>query len=297
MNRPVIVLLLLRRGWGICLILVAMLALAACQRALENTGEENVTAEAQPTTDEVSDDADAGEAPIVQIRLGEWRADLPANTSLVIPDGRLINNGFPAVSADRSEIAILYFAGHPLDTGYPTFEIHSTATLALKERIELFSEQEQRQVVQATGQAPNLRDQQLVMRIEGLLDDINENLSQGGFRSIPQWYESQEHQYLDSIERFDRRLAFSWNPDTEETSVTVQSLNTSQVELALVMPRIQVSTYPDDPDDPYRNCRVSSILRQAWYVPDLRILILRMSLSSGIDSCALPDQWILQRLL
>ncbi len=66
-----------------------------------------------------SEDKAADEPTLSQIRFGKWRDDVPATVSRVVAGGGLINNAFPALSADRSQIALLYFAGHPLESGHP----------------------------------------------------------------------------------------------------------------------------------------------------------------------------------
>lgn len=49
-----------------------------------------------------------------EIRLDDWQSDLPPGVSLIIRGGGLVNNGFPAISADRSRVAVFYYGGHPL---------------------------------------------------------------------------------------------------------------------------------------------------------------------------------------
>lgn len=80
------------------------------------------------------DETESTESPAqVEIWLDDWRGDLPPGVSLIVKGGRLINKSFPALSADRRRIAVLYYAGNPMAEGYPTLDIYSTETLALQE--------------------------------------------------------------------------------------------------------------------------------------------------------------------
>lgn len=57
-----------------------------------------------------SDEAQEAESTAqVQIWLDDWRSDLPPGVSLIVKSGGLVNNSFPAVSADRSRIAVCLF--------------------------------------------------------------------------------------------------------------------------------------------------------------------------------------------
>lgn len=294
MNRSAIIHSLDQRSLAIGLLLVGILGLAACQPAadLAVTGvlsEQAEPPESDPVDEAAEDVLETEEVPTVRIELGEWRSDLPPNTSLIVPGGSFNSHGFPALSADSSEIAILYFAGHPMLGGYPTFELHSTATLELLERIDLFSEQEQDQVIQATGRAPNRRDPQLLRRIEAMLGEINSRLEQGRFRPMETLFKLEQHR-IDGLETFGKRIDYP-SKDTGR-ALAITSLSTGQLELEMELPT-GVETYEDFPD---MGCGWGGLPRQAWYDPELGIMVLRLTFSTSRDGCEQPEQWFFKRL-
>lgn len=238
----------------------------------------NATSDEEAVTDEL---------PLVQIRLDKRRTDLPPGVTLVVVGGGMMHNSFPALSADRSQLAILYYADRSMVPGYPALDFFSTGTLELKERLELFPSIE-------AERRSNLRDEQTLMGMEALLDDINVRLRKEGFRSIPQWYERHKH-LSNNVDRFDKRLLSSWDESQEESIFSITSLATGELEFELLMPQIEVSRSPY-PDAPELGCTVSGVVEQVWYEPDLRILILRMILGGSRDGCELPDRWILEHL-
>ncbi len=235
-----------------------------------------------------SEDVVADEPALSQIWFGEWRDDLPATVSRVVAGGGLINNAFPALSADRSQIALLYFAGHPLELGYPRFEIHSTAALELQERIELFPEHEQQQIIDRTRRSPNLRDPQLLARIESLLDEINARLREGGFRPMETLFRLERDHRLNGVEKFGKRMDYP--SSANRRALTITSLSTGQIELNMEMPS------GVEPYGPEGQCGWGGNPRQAWYEPELRIAVLRMTFSSSIHGCEQPERWFLKRL-
>ncbi len=228
----------------------------------------------------------------VRLLLDEPVRDLPAGTSLVIPGGGLVNNGFPAVSADGSQIAILHLAGDPMRESYPTLDIYSAANLKLQERVDLFPEYAQ---LIEQGQEPNLRDDRLLARIEATVDEINERLRRDGFRAIPQWYDHEKHPPGEPVDQFGRRLSFVWKEEGNDQTpaVEITSADTGTVEYRLVLPTIEVST---DPENLHNDCVVGSTITQAWFEPQQRILVVRMILAGSWDGCHLPDRWLLERL-
>lgn len=229
------------------------------------------------------EDVEAGEPPIVQVWIDERRSDLPLGTSLITPTGWFVNNGFPALSADRSQIAIMYKTGHPEVPGYPTFEIHSTASLKLHERIELVPEAEAEQIL-------DLRDPGLLLRIEGILDDINGRLSGGGFRPMDTLFKLERYySRLEGLEKFGMRIDYP-SKESPPSLLTITSVSTGEVELEMAMPR-GVEAY-----GPEGHCGWGGNPRQAWYEPELRIMILQMDFSTSIHGCEQPERWFLKRL-
>lgn len=228
------------------------------------------------------EDSQAGKPALSQIWLGEWRDDLPAGVSLITPGG-LINHSLPALSADRSRIAILHYAGHPVMGGYPRFEIHSTATLALQERIELVPEAE-------AERNPNLRDPQLLARIEGLLDEINVRLREGGFRPMETLFELPQSGPLDGVESLGKRI--DYERSMENPYLIITSLVSGRIELKMKMP----SEFVPSGRAPDYVCGRGGEPRQAWYDPTLRIMVLRVDYIGSTDGCELPEEWHVKRL-
>ncbi len=240
-------------------------------------------------SDPCSEDVVADEPALSQIWLGEWRDDLPPGVTLIVVNGGLINNGFPALSSDHSRIAILYKGGDPVIQGYPTIEIYSTSTLALQERIELFPEQEQEQIIERTGRFPDLRDPQLLAPIEGLLEDINASLHEGGFRPMDTLFSLLEQNHrLDGVEKFGKRMDYPSSATRRALAIT--SLSTGQVELDMELPS-GVEAY-----GPEGQCSWGGTPWEAWYEPELRIVVLRVTFMDAVVGCERPEQWVLKRL-
>lgn len=271
MNGSTLRLLRLSRSLAISSTLATILCLLVIPGLASGTSNEGVGADEQP---------------LVQIRLDKRRTDVPPGVTLVVAGGGMMHNSFPALSADRSEIALLYRAGDPNLIGYPTFETYSTTTLELQERIELMPEIE-------VERGSSLRDQQLLMRIEGVLDDINARLSAGGYRSMETLFVLPLPRYdpLDGVERFGKRIDYPSNESSD--SLTITSLATGKIELEIDMPR-GVETYMTDPEELL--CGWGGLPQQAWYDPELRVMVLRMIFSTSMHGCEQPEQWHLKRL-
>ncbi len=219
----------------------------------------------------------------VQIQLGEWSNDLPPGTSLIVPGGAFINNGFPALSADRKRIALLYHAGHPLVEGYPTLDIYLTSTLVLQRRIEFIPKPD-------PALDPSPRSPEVLKQIRLRLIEVNRNLAQGGFRPIPLLFDFTKQKLYAPIENLDKRIAFTARG--EISVLTITSLLTKRVELEMEMPTIPVFQDSSDPDN---DCVVQGGVLQGWYDKNQKVYVLRMHLGGGRDGCELPEQWLLKR--
>lgn len=227
-------------------------------------------------------------APPVELWFGEWRSELPPGVSLVIGGGSLVNNSFPALSADGSKIAILYHAPHPMKDAYPTLDIYSTASLSLQERIELVFEPELRNT-------PNLSDPLIVARVEQRIQYVNCILRRGNFRSMTFLFDFGANGYTRGkpVEALGKRITYR-RPDENEASIlTITSLASVRVELEMAMPVIPVI---EGHEDPYTNCSVEAFPSRAWYAPEIRVVVLQLSFTSARDDCDLPEQWLLKRL-
>lgn len=236
---------------------------------------------------EASESAEIESSAQVQIWLDDWRSDLPPGVSLIVKGGGLINNGFPALSADHRKIAVFYYAGHPLEDGYPTLDIYSTASLALQERIEFFPEHQQ--IIEASKKLPDLKDQELLTRIDRRLIDVNRSLTEAGFRSIPKLFELKDRESFAPIEKFGKRFDLSGSGGT---ALTVTSLATNRVEWQLPMPAVALV----EGSKQYNDCTVMGGIEQAWYAPEISVLIVRMTMAGGQDGCELPERWLFKRL-
>lgn len=224
------------------------------------------------------------EAPVVQLRLGEWRSDLPPGISLIKKGGGFVNNGFPAMSADGNRVAMLYHGAYPFVHGYPTLDIYSTASLALQKRIEFGP-----RPVSISDPAPNTPD--AWAEIERQLIEVNRVLAQGDFRRIPKLFDFIQQKFYAPIEQDGKRIEYVRKDGISVLIIT--SLATKEIELELPMPTISVYAEAEIPEN---NCSVRGNIRQGWYDPETQVVVLRMFLGSGRDGCELPERWLLKRL-
>lgn len=235
-----------------------------------------------PVANACDAEAETAEQVISQIRLGEWRDDLPPGVSLVVTGGSMIRRSFPALSADRSQIALLYYAGHPMRQGYPTFEIHSTSTLALLDRIEL--------VAGTDGDRSDLRNADVLAEIESVLARINGRLREGAFHPMSTLFELPPYGPLEGVERFGKRIDYSRTID--DPWLVIRSAESRHVELRMRMPSELIPSGRGPGD----LCEQGGHPGQAWYDPALRIMVLRVSYTSSADGCEAPEEWHLKRL-
>lgn len=233
-----------------------------------------------------SEDDDADQ--YVGIWLDEWRDDLPPGISLIVKGGQLINKSFPAVSADRSRIALLYYAGPPMAEGYPTLDIYSTKSLALQERMELFPEHQQ--LIKSRGVDPDLLDPNVLEGIQRRLTEVNRILSCGAYTAMDMLFELPKYGPLDGVENLGKRIDYPRTQDLPRLSIS--SLSTGRVELEMMMS----SEFPSYGVAPESACGEGAEPEQAWIDTELQILVLRVVTSRSQDGCDLPEQWFLKRL-
>jgi len=226
--------------------------------------------------------------PSVQIELGEWRSDLPPGVSLIVKGGGLINESFPALSGDRTGIAVFYYAGRPPMHGYPTLDIYSTATLALQKRIDFFPEHQQ--LTESTKSDLNLLDPEIVTRVERRLVGANRYLAEGVFRPMPLLFDFTKQRSPKPMENLDKRIEYVAR--NQVSVLTITSLTTNRVELAMEMPTVPLFTGSDDPEN---DCVVQGGVLQGWHEAKQRIFVLRMHLDGGRDGCELPERWLIKR--
>lgn len=224
----------------------------------------------------------------VEIQFGNWRRDLPIGLSLVVPGGGLVNNGFPAISADRKLIAVFYYARHPLEDGYPTLDVYSTASLRLQNRVDFFPEHQR--ILDEKRQDPDLSDPDLVARIERRVIEVNRMLAEDGYRSMDTLYEVPAARgRLVGVEKFGKRI----NYPSADGSLVVASSTTGQIELKLKMPIVQSIS---GSQDPLNDCEVQGDAEHAWFDPETQIAVMQMTFNSARDGCEQPERWLLERL-
>lgn len=222
---------------------------------------------------------------VVQIRLDERRIDLPPGVSLIVEGGGMINNGFPALSADGGQIAVFYFAGHPLKGGYPTLDVYSTASLALQERFEFGTG-----TSPSDGPVPNTPEVRAA--IENRLVAINSRLAQGGFQSMPTLFKLPWLEPIEPIENHGKRIKYdaSANPSV----LTITGVDTGEIEMSMEMPRIVPPMSPLI--DRENHCGAQGFPIQGWHDRVQDIVVIRIILTSARDGCEQPEKWLLKRL-
>lgn len=228
---------------------------------------------------------------VVQLKFDDWRGDAPSGVSVVLKGGEVVNNVFPALSADRSRIALLYFAGHPLSDGYPTLDLYSTKTLELERRIEFLADRER---ISEDGQREySVLDPEVLAVVKGRVAEINQLLRDGEFRSMPQFFQLEVYKPLRDFERFGMRVEF---PDSISSSngqaLTIRDADTGKGVFAMTMPSGLVE-FGGDPDN---QCGYGGSPDQAWFDPELRLLVLRIVISSSRHGCEQPERWVLHHL-
>ncbi len=222
----------------------------------------------------------------VQISLADWRSDLPAGASLVVPSGGLVNNGFPALSSDGSKIAIFHRASHPMEKAYPTLDIYSTSSLQLQERIELLERYEH-------GHGSGLDDQSVLDRVRQSVQKINELMAQGGFRPIEELFTFSQDHSRGPVENMGKTVAYAEDLGGRPSRLAVTSTNMGCKELEITMPVVPVI---EGSEDQFNDCGVRGFPAQGWYEPDKSVLILRIEFLSARDDCDQPEQWLIKRL-
>lgn len=222
-------------------------------------------------------------APVVEVRFERREDDLPPGVSLVIPGGGLVNNGFPALSADGARIAVFYHASHPLIDAYPTLDIYSSASLALQERVEFLPEWD------SSDGHSDLLDPQKMAYVANRVQEVNRLLYQEGFRSIPRWFRFQGYAPYTPADKFGRRAAYG--VDAKLDALVITTLREGKVELKIEMPK-----YFTEAENPENNCVAGGFPEEGWYHAESRTFILRVTFNDARDGCEEPEQWLLKRL-
>lgn len=219
------------------------------------------------------------------IVLGEWGTEVPAGVTLVGIGGGIGRSEFPALSSDRSRIALLYVEEYPLTEAYPVFEIWSAKTLRLLRRIPLVPIS-----ISNAGHGADVHDLEVVAAVERQLVLANHILAEDGYRPLARLYDTWETQVpLAGFENFGKKI----NYPTADGSLVIASSATGRVELKLKMPVIPSIS---GSEDPLNDCEVRGDAEQAWYEPEKRIVVVRMAFNSARDGCEQPERWILKRL-
>lgn len=227
----------------------------------------------------------ASEKTPLKIALGEWRADIPTDVTWIVVGGRVERSDFPALSSDHSRIALLYFADYPWVEAYPIFEIWSTKTLKLLRRIPLVPSS-----VSDAAHGVDVHAPKVVEAVKRQIVEVNRILAEEGYRRLEVLYDTQAVQgSLVGLEKFGMRIDYPG----ADGSLVIASSATGRVELKLKIPVIPTISGSEDPSN---DCEVRGDAEQAWYEPERRIVVVRMTFISARDGCDQPEQWLVKRL-
>lgn len=225
---------------------------------------------------------------VMQIRLeSDWNGTPSPGVSLTFNGGGLANNGFPAISADHSRIALLYMADHPMVRGYPIFEVWSIETLKRLRRVQMVPG-----YVSATEDHVDVDSPEVLAAVERQLLEVNRILAKGDFQPMKILYDTQSiAQPVVGLEMFGKEIDYPGAG--ADKYLTIASTATGRTELKLKMPIVQSIS---GSEDPLNDCEVQGNAEQAWYEPEHRVIVVRMTFISPRDGCEQPEKWILKRL-
>lgn len=237
--------------------------------------------EASPKASE----AKIAEVPLKIILDEERRRDHPANVTWVSVEGGIGGSDFPALSSDRSRIALLHEVG-TMDDDYPIFEVWSTKPPKLLRRIPLFpcSTCAWKDVSTHLSEAAKAIKHQLV--------EVNHILTQGGYRPMEGFFDFSDWKTV-VAEKWGMSVTVEpMKPPADGDVLRVRSLQGGRDLLKLKLPAVYVQMG----DDPMNVCGSGHYPRKGWYDPTLRVAVIQLIAPGSRDGCERPERWILKRL-
>ena len=210
----------------------------------------------------------------------------PANVTWISVGGGIGRNDFPALSSDRSRIALLHDVG-TMDDEYPIFEVWSTKSPKLLRRIPLFpcSTCAWKDVSTRLSEAKKAIKHQLV--------EVNRILAQGSYRPMEIFFDFSDRKTV-VAEKWGMRVTAEPMPTPADGNVLrVSFLQGGRDLLELKLPMV----IRHSGDDPMNDCFNAYYPYQGWYEPTLRVAVIQLISPGGSqDGCELPEQWLVRRL-
>lgn len=218
----------------------------------------------------------------VKIELGE-RPNQPHPLKTVIAtDGFILRGGFPAISGDKSKVAI--FKSEDAMGGSAAVDVIRLRDKKRLRHVSILSEDE-------GGRAP---DEALQQKIRSRVASINPFLAVNEFAPMPVLYELPTYvrQNLPTEERFThagKTIVFHYATGT----LTVSSTATGKEQLRVRQP---VRTHNVPGGNPENDCVVQGTPVKGWFDEATKALVLEIQYVGTRDSCEQPEEWIIERM-
>ena len=195
--------------------------------------------------------------------------------------GAIRLEGFPALSKDGSEIAVLR---HDDGMNYSaSLVILRRSDQAVVRRFQLLDEEQ--------GGAES--DVASIERLSAAVDPANAYLASKSFTSMASLYVLPTERYPPLVQEFESAGGyFTFN--RRSGVVTFQVPGTTNPVVRLQRPRV-VQTVPDL--DPHNECVLDAVPSQGWIDVAAKLVVARIDYVSSKDGCYEPEAWILETIL
>jgi len=224
----------------------------------------------------------------IQLVLGDSATARNSGVLVVTMDGHTLGEeAFPAISADRGEIAILY-GSHEYVTGLGV-DIIDVAAQTSTRRFNLNWS--------AEGTTSDLQAEEVQERIEG----ANAYLETRGFRTMTEFYDfnfifsaDYRRQFLGGeLPEFWEREIGPWKVVYWKAKETLEIFEEDSTE-ALFTLKPPLMVYGIGPGT---LCSTRSVPTQGWYDDEAEVIVLRLLFAPGANhACDRPDRWLVARL-
>jgi hypothetical protein len=224
----------------------------------------------------------------IQLVLGDSATARNSGVVVVTMDGHTLGEeAFPAISADRGEIAILY-GSHEYVTGLGVDIIDVAAQISTRRFNLNWS---------AEGTTSDLQVEEVQERIE----DANAYLETRGFRTRTEFYDfnfifsaDYRRQFLgEKLPEFWEREIGPWKVVYWKAKETLEIFEEDSTE-ALFTLKPPLMVYGIGPGT---LCSTRSVPTQGWYDDKAEVIVLRLLFAPGANhACDRPDRWLVARL-
>lgn len=226
--------------------------------------------------------ADLAHKTPVKVEFGERPTHAHPFTTVISKDGFVFRGGFPAISGDKSAVAIFYS-----DDAMSSSALIDVVRLADGKRLKhvsLLSETE-------GGRAADMGLQQ---KMQSRMASINQYLKRNAFVPMPELYELPTYvrQSLPSEERFNssgKSIVFEYSTGT----LTIASSVTGKEQLRIRQPVRRLGVSGGNPMD---DCFVQGTPVKAWIDETVNAIILEVQYVGTRDSCEQPEEWLIQSI-